>query len=1158
MPEYLSPGVYVEEINTGSQPIEGVSTSTAGIVGVTERGPVNVPILITSFGEYTRWFGGYLNILDFSNGSGAHCYLPHAVEGFFTNQGKRVYVTRVLDTTLAVSASAILFDRATVATVTTSLLRAAAEATGTVAAPPPLYLLDQSVIPTGKKAWFRVGDGSPADYAQIDDANLIPKATQTVVPVDYALSRSHPAVVAGTATKLEAFPRQPTAGYAGTFNVDAAEPTPAGASTLTLTNATAADVAKLLASATPLLEIRFDPAVPGELRFAVALASAPGGKVAVTLDSGLARSYSSTAVVIPLDLAAATTSDTLGLDSAAGDTLVFRSTPGAVFNVSDLVIVQSNDTKSREVRRIGELYELTLTTGASTDYPEGTLLSRVKLGDDDVTVAVTALNVGGTTMTVSDVTGLAQGMNVTLDPGGTAEKVTLQTVTPDPSAANAPRGTATFTPALANGHAVGVTVRPAGAKTTAAVSAGAGTNLLALDSRLGITVGDILRIGIAPAAEYMTVAGLPAAGGAPPDPGNVLLAGTLGLDHPAGTPVRRQHAPTPDAVHTTQTVLPADPGATTLLVTDGNAYAAGDIFQVATPADGVFYQVLASAPVKANAFGMVNALTPMLRAHAAGSVVVPTTPLLTVQALDPGAWGNRLQVAVQDEPAGLVTGTSLATVVNPTHIRLASAAGVEAGTVLELTDPLNGGAVVEPPLKVQQLDRTSLTVVLSSGLSPAQLNAVAAAGAAGQRLGVRSREFRITIWLLRQPDPALPSRNTVSIDSETFRYLSMDPRHSRYVQTILGATDGPPRLSDGRPDGQSWYVRVHDWAQDLAEPLRTQTLESVRLGPETLIDVLPTGQTRPARRTLAAGDDSVATLTDATYIGADAADPEDRTGLFALMNVDEISVLACPGRTGVQIQGALITQCETMRYRFAVLDSPPPPGDAMADVLNLRQRYDTKYAALYYPWLLIDDPFPRNLSTVAAFPIPPAGHVAGIYARVDDERGVHKAPANEVVLGITGLQRTLHKGEQDILNPYPVNINVIRDFRSHERGLVVYGARVITSDSDWKYVNVRRLLIFIEASIDLGLQWAVFEPNDEPLWARVRRSITNFLTLVWRNGALQGAKPEQAFFVKCDQTTMTQTDIDEGRLIVIIGVAPVKPAEFVIIRIGLWSAPPEA
>jgi phage tail sheath protein FI len=243
-----------------------------------------------------------------------------------------------------------------------------------------------------------------------------------------------------------------------------------------------------------------------------------------------------------------------------------------------------------------------------------------------------------------------------------------------------------------------------------------------------------------------------------------------------------------------------------------------------------------------------------------------------------------------------------------------------------------------------------------------------------------------------------------------------------------------------------------------------------------------------------------------------------------------------------------------MRFRVAVLDGPRPPKDSVNDAQSQRQNFDSKYAAFYHPWLVIPDPYPVNFAKIPDYPIPPSGHMVGIYARTDIERGVHKAPANEVVRGVIGLQRRLNKGEHDILNPYPVNINVIRDFRSNSRGIRVYGGRVITSDPDWKYVNVRRLLIFIEASINRGLQWVVFEPNAEPLWARVRRSISNFLTLVWRDGGLEGAKVEEAFFVKCDRTTMTQTDIDSGRLICVVGVAPVKPAEFVIVRIGLWTA----
>jgi phage tail sheath protein FI len=196
---------------------------------------------------------------------------------------------------------------------------------------------------------------------------------------------------------------------------------------------------------------------------------------------------------------------------------------------------------------------------------------------------------------------------------------------------------------------------------------------------------------------------------------------------------------------------------------------------------------------------------------------------------------------------------------------------------------------------------------------------------------------------------------------------------------------------------------------------------------------------------------------------------------------------------------------------------------------------------------------PRTSDTLL---VPPSGHVAGIYARTDVERGVHKAPANEALRGIVQvdingtrrpLEFTIGKREHDMLNPR--GINVIRDFRADRRGIRVWGARTISSDTQLRYVNVRRLLLFIEESIDEGTQWVVFEPNDEQLWARVRQSIRNFLLLVWRSGALEGEVEERAFFVACDRTTMTQADIDAGRLICVIGVAPVKPAEFVIFRI---------
>jgi phage tail sheath protein FI len=288
------------------------------------------------------------------------------------------------------------------------------------------------------------------------------------------------------------------------------------------------------------------------------------------------------------------------------------------------------------------------------------------------------------------------------------------------------------------------------------------------------------------------------------------------------------------------------------------------------------------------------------------------------------------------------------------------------------------------------------------------------------------------------------------------------------------------------------------------------------------------------------------------YIGVDNG-PGQRTGIQALIDADDIAIVAVPGVTDQNVQIALITHCEVLKYRFAILDPAPHGGSgdvaaSLTDIQAQRNQFDTKYAAIYYPRVVTLDPL-TNQNIV----VPPSGHLAGIYAYVDETRGVYKAPANEVIAGIDSLQVKLSKGDQDVLNPFPVNINCLRDFTAQSRGLRVYGARCITSDNEWKYVNVRRLFIFLEHSLDIGTQWAVFEPNSPALWARLTQSVEAFLTSAWKSGALMGAKASEAFFVRCDQTTMTQNDLDNGRLIMIVGVAPVFPAEFVIIRIGQWA-----
>lgn len=287
--------------------------------------------------------------------------------------------------------------------------------------------------------------------------------------------------------------------------------------------------------------------------------------------------------------------------------------------------------------------------------------------------------------------------------------------------------------------------------------------------------------------------------------------------------------------------------------------------------------------------------------------------------------------------------------------------------------------------------------------------------------------------------------------------------------------------------------------------------------------------------------------TAAEIVGDDLT-PNAETGLKALELVDEIALLAAPGITDVAVQGALIEQASRLMDRFAVLDPPPGTGSAPAtldQVIGHAASFDTRYAALYHPRVVVPDPI-----TGAPRAVAPSGHVLGVYARVDNTRGVHKAPANEVILGITDLEQTITRGQQEILNPR--GINVLRDLRADRRGLRVFGARCLTSELDWVHVNVRRLFIFVEESLAEGTQWVTFEPNDQRLWRRVTQSISIFLEGVWRDGGLMGATKEEAFFVTCDRTTMTDDDILNGRLVAEIGIAPVRPAEFVVLRIGQW------
>ncbi len=293
------------------------------------------------------------------------------------------------------------------------------------------------------------------------------------------------------------------------------------------------------------------------------------------------------------------------------------------------------------------------------------------------------------------------------------------------------------------------------------------------------------------------------------------------------------------------------------------------------------------------------------------------------------------------------------------------------------------------------------------------------------------------------------------------------------------------------------------------------------------------------------GTDDPNPLDVADYQGDIAGQRTEVQGLAALETdpYREVALVHAPA-IGIDVAKKIISHCERMRFRFAAVDCDK----GVQDLVSLDPRtkiQDTQYAAFYYPWIYISDP-----QTGARKLVPPSGHTLGVYARTDSERGVFKAPANETLRGVLELEKEITDEAQGALNPR--GVNVIRSFPG--RGIRVWGARTMSSNALWKYVSVRRLFIFLERSIYEGTQWVVFEPNDPRLWARVTDTIRLFLRGQWRIGALFGRTEEQAFFVTCDETTMTQDDILNGRLICEIGIAPVRPAEFVVFRIFQHTA----
>jgi hypothetical protein len=382
--------------------------------------------------------------------------------------------------------------------------------------------------------------------------------------------------------------------------------------------------------------------------------------------------------------------------------------------------------------------------------------------------------------------------------------------------------------------------------------------------------------------------------------------------------------------------------------------------------------------------------------------------------------------------------------------------------------------------------------------------------------------------------------NVTAIDRDghlkSWERIGLDSTHPRYIGIVLAET--PTRRTEQLEN--LFGLHFDPTATVASSDLRGAFVGSTEPVPDANHIVQPVTKTF----NLTSGDD-----------GSQPGLQAYSDALAVLESLEDISIVAAPGYSVSTdydaITQQLIGHAEKRRsYRIAVLDTPPDK--APSEVRASKSKIDSTYAALYYPWVVVGNPLakPERDDIPKELALPPSGFVTGIYARTDVQRGVYKAPANETVTGAIRFQSEINFATQEVLNP--LGINCLRSLPN--RGNRVWGARTISSDPEWKYVNVRRYFNYIERSIDIGTQWAVFEPNGERLWANIRDTIGAFLYNEWKNGALLGESFKEAAFVRCDRTTMDQNDLDNGRLVCLIGVAVLKPAEFVIFRIGQKTA----
>lgn len=484
---------------------------------------------------------------------------------------------------------------------------------------------------------------------------------------------------------------------------------------------------------------------------------------------------------------------------------------------------------------------------------------------------------------------------------------------------------------------------------------------------------------------------------------------------------------------------------------------------------------------------------------------------LTFAARDIGAAGNSLSVTLETAPKS--RSAVLEQQDNGAKLRLKNASQFAEGDAVTFGCTIVGSDQKETPVVADAIvaAKSGDWITLKEPLTYQVMN-----GAEWVDTPLPAGKLVDTAAVPKLALNALGYRATVQADGEqeVYENVSLSASSDRWLPEVLKASKWIAASAANKtikkkelPQGAVWLTAV--------------------VGGSPLVQFLSGGS-----------DGTPATTAVSAYTGTDGG-PGKRTGLRAFLEINDVNIMAMPGITDQGTLLEMVSQCENSGGCFTVLDCPSG-AVSVDDLATYREAFDSSYAALYHPWLQFFDPLLK-----ANRYFPPSGALAGVYARVDHTRGVHKAPANETVTGCTGLQVTYNEAEQAKLNPKGVNL--IRALPG--QGIRVWGARTLSSDGNWKYINVRRLFIFLESSIKANTSWVVFEPNDQTLWSRVESTIRAFLTTQWRNGALTGGSPDEAFYVNVGTSTMTQDDILNGRLICEIGVAPVRPAEFVIFRI---------